>query len=386
MGLLDGMMGQSIDDPRTGAVAAAVQGLLSQRGMGGMSAGLLGYQDRMGESNRRAQFEEMQKMQIQQMQRALAQQAAQDKFRASIPSPQMQALQQAMQGGGGPTQSNATQMRPVDPMAQFMHGAMQSGELTPVQYMQAIRKDTAPVKLEAGAAMYAPDGRLLFQNPKEQQGGPLAQALQAAGIDPASPQGRQFAMQYLQKMSTHQPGTSVNVNTDNLGLKPKDRFDMEQKLTADYNGATENDRSLINTAADISNILKHGGALKDQAAIYTFAKALDPKGAVREADYAAIINTAGGLERVQGLFNRALTGEQLSPKQRAEMESVSRSMAGVAQKRIAANQKRFGANAKMYNLDPANIFQPQQQQDASAGGLSPEERAELATLRKQLGR
>ena len=107
MGLLDGMLGTSIDDPRTGATAAMVQGLLSgNNALGGMSQGLLGYQDQMARAKRQQQIEQMQKMQLAEMQRAMQQQAAQDKFRASIPSPQMQATQKAMQGGGGPTTSN----------------------------------------------------------------------------------------------------------------------------------------------------------------------------------------------------------------------------------------------------------------------------------------
>lgn len=132
---------------------------------------------------------------------------------------------------------------------------------------------------------------------------------------------------------------------------------MEQKLSADYQKATTTDRAIVSTAQDVANILKQGGALKDQAAIYKFAKALDPEGAVREADYAAIVRTAGGLDYVQNLFNRALTGEQLSPKQRGEMSSLMNSMASVAKQRISKQQQTFGNNAKMYNLQPSNVFQ-----------------------------
>lgn len=42
----------------------------------------------------------------------------------------------------------------------------------------------------------------------------FAKALRAAGIDPASPQGRQLALQYVQKKATHQPATNISVNTE----------------------------------------------------------------------------------------------------------------------------------------------------------------------------
>ena len=119
---------------------------------------------------------------------------------------------------------------------------------------------------------------------------------------------------------------------------------------------------IANTAQDIAHILKQPGALKDQAAIYKFAKSLDPQGAVREADYAAIVKTAGGLDYVTNIINKAMTGEQLNPKQRAEMANVASALAEVGKKRIAKIQQRTAANAKMYNLNPENLFSPNENQ------------------------
>jgi hypothetical protein len=146
--------------------------------------------------------------------------------------------------------------------------------------------------------------------------------------------------------------TSVSVGADNLGLKPKDRFDMEGKLGDDYRAATKTDNLVIGSAGQITELLKQTGPLKDQAAIYSFAKMLDTEGAVREADYAAIINTAGGIDRVKNLFNRALTGEMLTPNQREDMAKVARGMGRVAAERIRKQNKAYGAQAERYNLRP----------------------------------
>ena len=168
----------------------------------------------------------------------------------------------------------------------------------------------------------------------------------------------------------------VNVQPDNLGLKPKDRFDMEQKLATDFTAATKTDRGIVSVSQDLSNILKQPGAIKDQAAIYKFAKFLDPDGAVRESDYAAIVRTSGGVDYVKSLFNKALTGEQLSDKQRTEMANLVGSMAAVAQKRLQGARSRFEANARQYNLNPDNVFQLGQEpadislQDAAAAELA----------------
>jgi hypothetical protein len=178
------------------------------------------------------------------------------------------------------------------------------------------------------------------------------------------------------------PGTTVTVQPDSLGLKPKDRFDMELKLANDFGAAVKTDRGIVSVSQDLTNILKQPGAIKDQAAIYKFAKFLDPDGAVREADYAAIVKTSGGLDYVQQLFTRAMTGQQLSPKQRTEMDTLVRSMAAVAEKRIDSKKKRFGANARMYNLDPENVFQ--MSDEAPAMSLQDAAAAELA--RRQGGK
>ena len=180
--------------------------------------------------------------------------------------------------------------------------------------------------------------------------------------------------------------TNLSVNTDNLGLKPKDRFEMEQKLAGDYMAATKLDRGIVTTAQDITNILKQGGALKDQAAIYKFAKALDPDGAVREADYAAIVQTAGGIGYVQALFNKALTGEQLLPRQRQEMINITQSMANVAQKRIENQRSSLSRNARQYNLTPENIFAPTETLSPTEGlGAVDLQAAAAAELKRRNG-
>ena len=225
---------------------------------------------------------------------------------------------------------------------------------------QLFPKEAEPYTLGEGQVRFGPNNQQLAQGPAKVDKEPDAIRQLKAIYGDGTPAYQAALQQYGAKMTTHQPSTVVNTG-DNLGLKPKDRFDMEGKLRADYEKLTQSDNEIVGVAQDISGLFKQGGALKDQAAIYKFAKSLDPQGAVREADYAAIIRTAGGLDYVTGLVNKALTGEQLSPKQRIEMERVVNSMADVAKKRIGAVQKRTTNNAKMYNLEPANLFAPREE-------------------------
>ena len=246
--------------------------------------------------------------------------------------------------------------------------------IDPIRAFELQSKFNPTPKYEAvapGSSMYkmGPNGpELAFTAPKTMEPKSLPAAVQE--YEYAKDQGYKGTFEQWDTARKRAGATNLSVNTDNLGLKPKDRFDMEQKLSADYQKATGTDNLIVSGAQDINNILKQGGALKDQAAIYKFARSLDPEGAVREADYAAIVRTAGGLDYVKNLFKRAVTGEQLSETQRSEMSSLINSMAGVAKQRIAKKQKTFAGNAKMYNLEPANIFQSAEPIEQDGWGIT----------------
>lgn len=368
MGLLD----YGFEDPNTAGLLSLGLRLMSTPGKFGTALGQAGL-GAMGDMQRaRAQQQDRQqaaqRQQLFELQMKQAQQAQADaelaraneaRFRGMIPDPSAQAAQAALAGGGGPTLANAQQIRPVDPQQQMLYNAMSTGQIRPMEYLSAIQKDRTPIKLGKDDRLLEPGtNRVLVDSmPDPAKGSPIAQLMGEMNALPPGDPRRATYQNAINKATTHQPGTSVTVTPDSLGLKPKDKFEMERQLGADYSAATKLDSGIVSTAQDIRNILQQGGALKDQAAIYKFAKALDPDGAVREADYAAIVKTAGGLDYVQALFNKALTGEQLNPKQRTEMISLTNAMANVAQQRMAKAQTRFTANAKLYNLNPENVFQ-----------------------------
>ena len=346
-------------------------------------------QARRTEAEDRKMRQQMQQLQMQQL---LAQAAEQkrmreneDKFRGMISSPQMDASQAALAGGGGPTVANAAQMKPVDPMQQLQFEAMRLGQIKPLDYINAQRKDTTPIKIGRDDRLVQPGTNKVLVDALPKEASDTADlknwlAVKSQGYP------HDFNTFLREQANLKAPKTSLQINTDNLGLKPKDRFEMEQKLAGDYTAATKLDRGIVTTAQDITNILKQGGALKDQAAIYKFAKALDPDGAVREADYAAIVQTAGGIGYVQALFNKALTGEQLLPRQRQEMINITQSMANVAQKRIENQRSSLSRNARQYNLTPENIFAPTETLSPTEGlGAVDLQSAAAAELKRRRG-
>jgi len=67
-------------------------------------------------------------------------------------------------------------------------------------------------------------------------------------------------------------------------------------------------------------------AMSDMALVFSFMKALDPGSTVREGEYASARNAAGIPDRIRTAYNNLISGEGLSPTQRAEMSRVARTL------------------------------------------------------------
>lgn len=373
MGLLDGFLGKDWQDPQSQAVMALAGGLLSGNfGQGAKDYGnvLAGAKD----TEMKRKLIDMQMQEGQMRNEALRQQFTDQKdMRDLVAQYRIPATPNGLPGGLPADTVNSLPAEfqiggAVKPAAPRPAGFDREGYGAALEsrfpdaglaYLQKIKKDDTPVKLGAGEQLLsgaASGFKLLASGAPKPESKPSA--LQE--YEYSRSQGYKGTFDQWDTARKRAGATSVNVTNlaDNLGLKPKDRFEMEGKLRADYESQTKADSEIANTAQDIAHILKQPGALKDQAAIYKFAKALDSAGAVREADYAAIVKTAGGLEYVKNVLNKAFTGEQLSPTQRTEMANVSSALAEMGKKRIAKIQQRIAANAKMYNLNPENLFSP----------------------------
>jgi hypothetical protein len=314
MGLLDGILGGSIDDPRTGAVASMVQGLLSSpNALGGMSQGLLGYQDQMARAKHRAQQEQMQAMQLQQqqiemqkMQRAQQMQVMQDKQRTAMPSPMMQAQMQALQGGGGPTQANAGQIAPVDPMRQALFDEMQSGGITPLQYHQAMIKDDVPIKLGAGESLFSGKGggyKPLATNPKEQlTPAPIQEYNFAKG------QGYQGSFQQFQTELKRAGASRVNVSMDK-GFGEKFADNAATQLGVSRDKARAAVQSMASLDMIDSAITSDQVATGPTATFETFGRQLGEAAGMGGKDNAEVLKNTRDL--IQGAASLAAGGASM---------------------------------------------------------------------------
>lgn len=224
MGLLDGLLGTSIDDPRTMATAQAVQGLLSGgKALPAISNGLLAYGGSMQQSRQQKALEELRAAHLQQQQMQLQQaqrQAARQQQLDALPAQFMRsAAQTALAGGGGPTNQNAQAMGAAGPS--FDYGGY-SKALAGIDPMMALQMQAALKKDEPKFEKLGPGevGGFVKGGKWEQAATAPAKEddfianMRAAGIQPGTPLWTQTINQWLRKQSTHQPPVNVTVSTE----------------------------------------------------------------------------------------------------------------------------------------------------------------------------
>jgi hypothetical protein len=165
-------------------------------------------------------------LQLRQAQEAerMAQEERQrlDAFRRSIPSPQSQALQ-ALGADASPTAANAARMPQVDPRNQFLYGALQAGQIKPMDYLTATQKDTTPIKLGAGERLLEPKTNrvLVDAMPDPAKMSPVGQLMSEMNALPQGDPHRAIYQNAISKATTHQPGTNLSVNTGDNKFEAK---------------------------------------------------------------------------------------------------------------------------------------------------------------------
>ncbi len=141
---MQGLLGNSMDDPRTMAVLQGVMGLLGARGnVQGVAQGLLGYQGAMQQAKQQAALEEdramrrqMAEMQLRQAQQEQARRVAVEQaYRGALRSPE----QMAMAANGGPTNAAAQAapgMAPGFDQNALIRGLTQADPMAAAQLLQ----------------------------------------------------------------------------------------------------------------------------------------------------------------------------------------------------------------------------------------------------------
>lgn len=324
---------------------SAVPQSFGQRLMGGLLQALaMGQQQEDREAQKR-----MREMQLQQLQSQMAAQKRQQDFLANLPSLQMQGVQSALSGGGGPTVDNAARIPAVDPRAAQLLEAVKAGVMPYGDYLTATRKDNSPLKVSAGEALldretYKP----IFTNPKEDT---TPSAVKEYNYAKSQGYGGSFLDFQLAQRKAGAPSVSVPVN---LGQKG---FDNTLKLRGDFRSEPiyKAHQDVLSAHAQITAGIKAGTPAGDLAVATKLMKILDPSSVVRESELGMAMAATGLLDRVQNYASMVISGNKLTPQQRKEFQALADQL--MAQSSHLYNSKRseYGAIAQRNGLNVEDV-------------------------------
>ena len=132
--------------------------------------------------------------------------------------------------------------------------------------------------------------------------------------------------------------------------KPRGKTHVTQTKPPPVGGIdTVNPRALMppNNAVVLDNFISSEAGLA--------MKMLDPTSVVREGEAASVRNAAGVPDRIINWYNNTLTGDQLGPKQRAEILATAEGLAQVAQKGYDSTVRQYNDKARRRGLNPLNV-------------------------------
>lgn len=94
----------------------------------------------------------------------------------------------------------------------------------------------------------------------------------------------------------------------------------------------------------------------DMALIFNYMKILDPASAVREAEYATAANAGAVPDKVWNLYNKTLSGEGLTPKQRADFYARGKSLFTEANRQHEKIKEEYSRIAVDNGFKPENVL------------------------------
>jgi len=124
------------------------------------------------------------------------------------------------------------------------------------------------------------------------------------------------------------------------------------KITKDYRDVSVAYEK-VKAAAD--NPTPNSGA-SDIALIFGFMKMLDPSSTVREGEYATAENSGGVPAQVYNMYNRVLSGQFLTPEQRADFAAQAGQSFGIYERQYNQYRDQYTTLAERLNVSPQDVI------------------------------
>lgn len=136
---------------------------------------------------------------------------------------------------------------------------------------------------------------------------------------------------------------------------PKDTFGDEAKLRGEFDTKTKDFATTRDAYSRIVNVASNPSPAGDISLIFGFMKMNDPNSTVREGEYATAQNAGSVPQRVVGIYNKVLSGESLTPAQRADFVAQAGRLYGSQVGSFSQDYKRYADLAQKYNFSPDKV-------------------------------
>jgi hypothetical protein len=135
---------------------------------------------------------------------------------------------------------------------------------------------------------------------------------------------------------------------------PTSKFEQENKLRDDFTAQTKTFREVQDAYSKVQKISDSPSG--DIALLFAASKMNDPTSVVRESEF-ALQASAGSLgTKMQNLYNRAASGNRLTPEQRQELIAEIGNLYKGHLQGYEQLKKQFGGIAYENSLNPKNII------------------------------
>jgi len=153
---------------------------------------------------------------------------------------------------------------------------------------------------------------------------------------------------------TAEPNRYVPKGED-IGKIKRGQTDSLQKLftgnsvVKDFNTATSQYEKLLTSS-------ERETAAGDMSMIFTYMKILDPTSVVREGEQATAQSAGAVPDRIWNLYNKTITGQKLTAKQRADFVQTGTQLYNTNIKQFDAFKNSFLPSLNEYKIDPNKVF------------------------------
>ena len=330
MGLLDFDMSTPQGQGFNNALLAAAQALLTPRSRGGgMGAAFGAFPQAIDRAKANAMREQLMALQEQQM----GMQGQKLGFEMD------EALRKA-------AQQQTAQARFDQLLGQLPEAERATAELVGPSYFE-------PKTLAPGASLVS-GGRTIAQAPNKPEAKPELVRLLDMLYPEGHPRRAAYMEKYLNKQTTHAPGTKVEVNMGQKG------FENTRAMRNDFNTlpTVKAFDEMRGTADIIKGALSSPSPANDMAAATKFMKMLDPGSVVRESELGMAMSATGLLDKALNYANMVANGHKLTPAQRKDFYDSTNRIMGAATVRYNAVAEKFRKEAAKWELDPDSVAEP----------------------------